>query len=80
MPRNVRNFWVTTKADGVATVQATGPRAADGGFRTTVQQRDKNGVTDALAIEGHARSDGSLVLTIHDGSGTLIHTHTTARS
>jgi hypothetical protein len=63
-PRTVRNFWIETQADGVNTVQATGPRSKDGGFRTTIAMRNNGQVATAVEINGYVRTDGTLVLLI----------------
>lgn len=63
MPRNVRNFWITTMVDGKQTAVATGPRSKDGGFTTTIQMRDKGGILRALTIEG-AAVNNALVLRV----------------
>ena len=49
MPRNVRNFWLRARADGLTKVE-TGPRAADGGMHITLLQRSSGEVVEALDI------------------------------
>lgn len=39
--RNVRNFWAETRVDGKKTVDATGPRAKEGGLEILVKIRDR---------------------------------------
>ena len=72
MPKNVRNFWITTAIDGRKTVDASGPVAKDGGFATTIKVRDDGVVTSALVITGVANEDGTLKLTVIDASDYTI--------
>ncbi len=60
----ISNFWMVTNVDGQSTTNATGPRAADGGFTTVIYQRDAGNITTAVRITGRALSNGALVLEI----------------
>lgn len=71
MSRIVRNFWISTDADGVQKTQATGPKGADGGFDTTVYMRTDGEVQEAVEILGRAHGD-RLVLTIRVATGEEI--------
>ena len=46
------NFWIETEIDGRRTTDATGPRAKDGGFVTTVYVRNLGESVEALVIKG----------------------------
>jgi hypothetical protein len=64
MPRNVRNWWIETSVDGNAGLpKGTGPQAKDGGFTTTIYQRNRGQVTSALRITGR-EWNGELILEV----------------
>lgn len=67
MPRNVRNFWISTRADGSNAEQATGPKSKDGGFTTSIFQRSKGRVTRVVDIAGAPDIHGRLILHIRPG-------------
>lgn len=50
----MRNFWIVTKVDGRQTVDATGPRARDGGFETDVYANVNGESVRVAHIEGFA--------------------------
>jgi hypothetical protein len=79
MPRNVRNFYVTTTVDGRQTDDASGPRGKAGGFWTAITQRSEGEIVYALLVKGDALPDGSLVLTVKDREGNTIFQHRTER-
>jgi hypothetical protein len=64
VPRNVRNFWLTARADGAARSAECGPRAADGGLTATLKVRHRGAVVDALRIRCWAGNDGALYVDI----------------
>lgn len=78
-PRTVRNFWISTRADDSNTTHVTGPRRADQGFTTTIEQRSQGDITTAVVIYGWVRDDGSLELEVYDHTGKVIHTFATQR-
>lgn len=78
MPRCVRNFWVELDVDGRSSI-AAGPRAKEGGFLINIKQRDIGLVTNAATITGTVLECGSLVLTITDKNGRIVHENLTVR-
>ena len=65
MPRNVRNFWVSTEVDGRASRVAAGPKSADGGFYQEILIREDGEISDKrLEVIGEADSDGTLRLKV----------------
>ena len=61
MPRNTRNFWLESTADGSKTV-AVGPKAKTGGLRATLYLREEGTISeDKITIDGHPGSDDTLV-------------------
>lgn len=78
MPRNVRNWWITAKADGRHSSVAFGPRARDGGFSLIVYQRDKGDIRTAFQMEGK-QIDGKLVLIVRGDSTNEMHVLKTER-
>ena len=68
MPRNIRNFWIESTVDGVATKYASGPKAKDGGFELTIKQRVKGNIVTAYRISGIALQTGELSIQVANGS------------
>lgn len=79
MPRNVRNFWVTGRADGRDNPVTFGPVGRGDGIEIRVQQRHDGDVTDALRIKGYVDSDGNCHLVVFDDKGEKIHGYITRR-
>lgn len=79
MPHNVRNFWVDGRIDGRDTDLSGGPQTKDGGLSINVKQRHGGAVTQALTVEGSVTQDGTLLLTVYDHAGMVVHRHETAR-
>ncbi len=69
MPRNVRNWWIEGEIDGRGLVKVGGPRAADGGFRLTVYQRDRGDVATACVLRGWVDGSGVLRLDVEPTCG-----------
>jgi hypothetical protein len=70
MPRNVRNFWIETNADGSEKTLGTGPKNKEGGFQTNIYIRNNGSVEKILSISG--RADGNnLTLEINGIDGFL---------
>ena len=79
MPRNVRNFWIEAEVDGRMHGFSGGPVSKGGGFRLTVQIRNKGSVTRAGTLYGH-EIDGKLTLAWQPAvSGEYIELLTTTR-
>lgn len=56
-----RNFWVSTKADGVIHAQETGPKSGQGGFETIILLREHGTISEArIRIKGYALTSGGL--------------------
>lgn len=75
----VRNFWIETEVDGYKNPIGGGPKNKEGGFKTTITQRDKGSIERGIDIIGFADSEGNLVLTVRDKNGSLIHESRTVR-
>ena len=77
-PQAVRNFWIETEVDGKQERLASGPKAKDGGFETTVYVRDHGQVTNALTMRGEANPDGTLTVRIY-AEGVVVSEYTYTR-
>jgi hypothetical protein len=62
-PRNVRNWWITGRADGQKSSVGFGPAAGDGGFDLVIYQRNRGEAEEAVEILGRW-IDGTLRLTV----------------
>lgn len=61
MPRNVRNFWITTDAGSRAKPVGTGPIRKGEGFVTEILIRENGDISDRrLTIRGVVLPDGTL--------------------
>jgi hypothetical protein len=57
MPRIVRNFWLTISVDGRKSDIATGPKAANGGFRCTILMRENGDIHGgSIVVEGRVHN------------------------
>ena len=79
MPRNVRNWWAWGRADGSARAYEFGPQAREGGISIDLKARDRGEVVDSFRIEGLARGDGTLTLTVYGPDGDAVARHVTHR-
>lgn len=70
MPRNVRNFWIETNADGIEKTQETGPRNKEGGFSTNIYIRNEGTVEKILSISG--REYGNTLILSVNGADKLL--------
>lgn len=71
MPRNIRNWWITTEIDGRSTM-AGGPRSKDGGFNLHIKQRSDGGIVEAVRVSGWIGASGDLILDIGVGTGDKV--------
>ena len=71
MPRNVRNFWISTDCDARARAVETGPRRKDGGFDTTIYFREDGCVSDKrVRVWGSVMRNGKLGIFAEGADGT----------
>jgi hypothetical protein len=59
----MRNFWVVTEADGLKTVDATGPKSSGGGFTTDVYVKEGGRSVKKVAIRGVVEG-GNLIVEV----------------
>lgn len=76
MPKNVRNFWIKGKVDGVATSINVGPAAHNGGFELTVLMRHEGNIVTGVEMRGFINADGMIALSVTnaDGSQSILET------
>ena len=76
MPRNVRNFWLSARIDGRASILASGPKSKDGGLSATLYVRKDGDVATAIMIDAWPGTNGKLHISVTTNMPTVEGTKT----